>query len=106
MAEFQIQRPDPSIAGPKTIISWVMILGSYLIGAIATVGALVAVVDWYKVPPGSEPMRVRLVTSAIVIVLCVSAIAFLLHMTFDYRRRFRLHRDRGLIRDLYPTRDR
>lgn len=100
------QRPSPSIAGPRPIRFWVIKFGGYFLGSVTAVTALVTLLDWYKLPTGAEAVQPRLIASAAIIIFCLAAIASLVHLASDYRRRFRLHRDRGLVRDLYPTRDR
>lgn len=98
--------PPPSISGPKVLSYWLKAIGGYFLASLSAVSALVAILRWYSIPPQSDELLPRLIASAVWAVLSSTAIAFLIRLTLDYRRRYHLHRDRGLVRDLYPDRQR
>ncbi|MBU0716895.1 MAG: HAD family hydrolase [Planctomycetes bacterium] len=99
-------RPKPSVAGPKPPVYWLQRTGAYALASLAAMSALVGLAGWYQVPPGAEYVRTRLIISCCALVLCLTAICVLTRLVVHYRRRFHLQRDRGLVRDLYPDRDR
>ena len=100
------QRSSNSIAGPKPKKFWALIISGNLIVSLGVITGIITLLQWYKVPKGAEVLLPRLIISAIVIVIALTAIATLIHFVYHYRTRYHLHRDRGLIRDLYPNRDR
>jgi D-glycero-D-manno-heptose 1,7-bisphosphate phosphatase len=96
---------ERSIGGPKRATFWCKVTGGYFLCALAAVAAFITIADWYKVAPKEDGTDWRLVISGAVVVVCLTAIATLTHLCLDYRRRYRLHRDKGLVRDLYPDRN-
>lgn len=95
-----------SIGALKPISYWVTVVGSSFTISLGVVTGLTSLLSWYEIPPKISNVKPKLIISALLIVICCTLIGFLLFLVKDYRRRYHLHRDKGLVRDLYPDRSR
>lgn len=101
----ETEQESRSVSGPRSFWFWATAFGVYLVGSLAIVSGIAHVTDLYAIPAEQREIKVKLIIAAISIVLLGAGFALAVHVAREYRKRYHLHRDKGLVRDLYPDRN-
>lgn len=98
------EEPSSSLTGPKLPRFWILAFMGYFVGSLGVVTGILALLKWYENASSVDAAQSRLIVSSVIVVILGSLVATFVHMSIDYRRRYHVHRDKGLVRDLYPDR--
>lgn len=93
-----------SIAGGLPVKYWLKVFGGSLLVVLGASSAIIKIFRLYETPTTSNDFYWRIIPLVLLLILSISAIATLIPLAVHYRRRYRIERDRAMVRDLYPDR--